>query len=352
MRSSYKVLALLPFAVLAVSSVPALAQGPAWTKFSVYNFDSGKPVVEEFKPAAKPKKKWNLCALVPNMADSYWTAVDYGLVREAKRLGVKLTIYQAGGYSNMSKQISQYDDCATSGADAILIAPISASGLANKIAATAKTGKVQIGFVNQIKTAPVTSKIFVNYATKGFKTGKFLAKKLGSKGGGVVAFPGPQNSGWAEAYMKGFENGVKGSKVKILAKKYGPANVAASLNLVEDALQSYPNIKGIWGGAPAAEAAIDAVQEAGVKGVTIVSSYGNQTMVDSVKSGKIAAFATEFPVMQGRVAVDLAVEALEGKKVPKHLGVIPKMVTAKNIRSLNLKKLLAPKDFHPIFSVN
>ena len=345
------ILASTTFVIWALSA-PVMAQEAEWTSFDVYNFDSGTPVESQITPTEKPTKQWSLCAIVPHMKDGYFISVDYGLVAEAKRLGVKLTILQAGDYSQLSRQVSQFDDCIASGADAVLIAPISEAGLADKIAAAAEKGIVQIGFVNPISKAPVTSKIFVEYSTTGIQTGKYLVDQLGAEGGGVVAFPGPQGSGWAEAYMGGFEQGVAGSPVQILETKYGPAGVAESLGLVEDALQTHPDLKAIWGGAPAAEAAIGAVEEAGYDEVTIVSSYENQTMVDSLKAGKISAFSSEFPVMQGRIAVSLAVAALEGKEVPSYLGVIPQVVTADNVDDFDLTTILAPVGFTPEFSVD
>ena len=45
------------------------------------------------------------------MKDAYWLAVDYGVAEEAKRLGVKMQLVEAGGYTNLNKQISQIEDC-------------------------------------------------------------------------------------------------------------------------------------------------------------------------------------------------------------------------------------------------
>ena len=340
-------------AVAATVMVSGAAQAePTWKSFPVYNFDSGSAVESSFEPEASATKKWRLCAILPHMKDGYWISVDYGLVDEASRLGAELTILQAGGYSELARQVSQYDDCVASGADAVLIAPISESGLEQKIAESAESGLVQIGFVNPIKTSPVTSKIFVDYATKGRQTGTYLAETLGADGGSVVAFPGPQGSGWAEAYMDGFREGLEGSSVDILAEKFGPAGVAESLSLIEDSLQSFDDMNAIWGGAPAAEAAIGAVEEAGIENMVIVASYENQTMVDSLKAGEVTAFGSEFPVMQGRIAVNLAVAALEGKEVPGYLEVIPQMVTVHNVDEMDLTTVLAPAGFQPKFSVD
>ena len=344
-------LSAVVFAGFAVQA-PASGQEADWKTFDVYNFDSGSAVEDVVTPVAKASKKWSICAVVPHMKDGYWVSIDYGLVSEAKRLGVQLTILQAGGYSELSRQVSQFDDCIASGADAVLVAPISEAGFADRITAAAERGVIQIGFVNKISDAPVNSKIFVDYATKGRQTGKFLAEKLGSEGGSVVAFPGPQGSGWAEAYMSGFEEGIAGSKVEIREIKYGPAGVAESLGPVEDSLQAHPDLDAVWGGAPAVEAAIGAAEEAGFDKLALVASYENQTMVDNLKAGNISAFSTEFPVMQARIAVGLAVAALEGNKIPGYLGVIPQMVTIENVDSMDLTTILAPAGFRPEFSVD
>ena len=98
----------------------ALADGDWWPA-KVYNFDFGPQKVEEYTPLAKAAKPWNICVLFPHMKDSFWVAVAYGVVEEAKRMGVNMTLYQAGGYENLPKQISQFDDCMAGGFDAIVV---------------------------------------------------------------------------------------------------------------------------------------------------------------------------------------------------------------------------------------
>ncbi len=45
----------------------------------------------DYVPLEKAAQKWNICVSFPHMKDAYWMAVDYGVVEEAKRLGVKMT---------------------------------------------------------------------------------------------------------------------------------------------------------------------------------------------------------------------------------------------------------------------
>ena len=304
----------------------------------------------DYVPLEKAEKAWNLCVLFPHLQDSYWLSVNYGIAEEAKRLGVKFTLLQAGGYSNLPKQISQYDDCLAAGADAILIGAISEAGLAAKINEGMGKGVVNIAVANPILETPITARITPDFHAKGFETGEYVKKFLADKGGKAVGFPGPQGSGWAETYMEGFRESTKTGNVTLLSEVFGEASVPAQLRLVEDALQTYPDMTVIWGGAPTAEAAIGAVADAGRDDVTIIASYENQTMLSAVKEGKVLAFATEYPVMMGRISVDLAVRALEKKDHEKILLVTPGIVAKDNVDKFDTTQIFAPDGFQPVFS--
>lgn len=337
---------------LVLSTQPVHAKD--WWPFSIAaakNGDLKKVEQIEYTPLEKAEKPWNLCVLYPHMQDSYWVSVNYGLIEEAKRLGVKVSAFQAGGYTALPKQIAQYDDCLAAGADAILIAPISEAGLASKIKEGMKKGIVNIAVANPILETPITARITPDTYQKGLQTGEFVKKYLGEKKGAAVGFPGPQGSGWAESYMAGFRDALKTGNIQLLAEQYGEASVPAQLRLVEDALQTYPDINVIWGGAPTAEAAVGAVADAGMEDVTIMASYENQAMLKAVAEGKVVGFASEFPVMMGRISVDLAVRALEKKPYEKVLLVAPGIVTKDNIATFDTTQIFAPEGTKPEFSV-
>src|ERR1700685_1820359 len=128
---------LLAGAVLAVSTLVGARSSPAaaWWPVKYYNMDSGSAKTTEYVPLpGKASKPWNICVLFPHMKDTFWVAVDYGVVEEAKRMGVNMTLYQAGGYENLPKQLSQFDDCLAGNFDAIIVGPISEAGLDKKFA--------------------------------------------------------------------------------------------------------------------------------------------------------------------------------------------------------------------------
>jgi periplasmic protein TorT len=353
MRNGIKLAA----ASIAAATVVGLADGARaadqWWPFPVFENKDGELVATEYVPLEKASQKWDLCVLFPHLKDSYWVAVDYGIVEEAKRLGVKATVLQAGGYDSLPKQISQFDDCVAAGADAIITAPISEAGMAKKLEEGMTKGIPQFGLANPIIDTPVTGKVTADFVLKGRQTGEYLVEHLGDAGGKAVSFPGPQGSGWAESYAQGFREALEGTSVELLEEKYGDTGVAVQLRLVEDALQTYPDMTAIWGTAPTVEGAIGAVAEAGLADqVTIMASYENQGMLDAMRSGEILGFATEFPVIQARMAVDMAVRALEDKLEKSSFLMLPKLITNDTAEEIDLTTVLAPADWQPVYAVD
>ena len=86
-----------------------------------------------YRPLDKAARKWDLCVSFPHMKDAYWLGVDYGVTEEAKRLGVAMQVVEAGGYTELNRQISQIEDCVAAGADAVIIGAISFDGLNNLV---------------------------------------------------------------------------------------------------------------------------------------------------------------------------------------------------------------------------
>jgi periplasmic protein TorT len=344
-------------AFFALAAIAAVAAEPAaaadnWWPVKIYDFDSGSPKVTEYAPLAKASKPWNICVLFPHMKDTFWVAVDYGVVEEARRQGINVTLYQAGGYENLPKQLSQFDDCLAGNFDAIVIGPISEAGLTKEFQKGMASGKPIISTVNPVPKAKVTSKMFVDFTTMGQQTGDYLAKYLNGKAAKVGTFPGPAGSGWAEEFLAGFKKATSGhNNISILTDKFGDSGVAVQLGLIQNALQAFPDMNVIWGCSPAVEAAIGAVAEAGRPGMLIESSYENQAMLDDLKSGKILGFATQYPVLEGRVAIDTAVRILEKKSYIKFAEPIPDMIAKDNLDKIDMSLVLAPADFKAVYSV-
>ncbi|MCH9011686.1 MAG: TMAO reductase system periplasmic protein TorT [Proteobacteria bacterium] len=344
--------------VLAVPSAALAAE--KWYPFPVEvwdpPFDMASPrTTVDYQPLDKAAKKWDICVSFPHMKDAYWMAVDYGVVAESKRLGVKMQLVEAGGYTNLNKQISQIEDCVARGAEAVIIGAISFDGLNNLVKEIRGKGVPVIDVINGMSSSDLSAKSLVSFGEMGYKAGEYIAK-LHPKGSGTVKvawFPGPPGAGWVEAGNKGFAEAVAKGDIQIVATKYGDTGKEIQLKLVEDTLEAYPDIDYIAGTSPTTEAAVQLLRDRGLSDkVKVLAYYFTPGVYQNIKRGRLLAAPTDSAVIQGRVAIDQAVRILEGKDYKKHVGPALYVIDSNNIDSFDYGSSLAPPSFKPTFIVD
>ena len=348
------------FAVGVCAAGGAQAQEKKWYPFPVEEhnpaFDMKSPVTKvQYAPLEKAAKKWNICVSFPHMKDAYWLAVDYGVSEEAKDLGVTMHLVEAGGYTNLAKQISQIEDCVSAGAQAVDIGAISYDGLNKTVESLKAKGIPVIDVINGMSSKDISAKSLVSFETMGFKAGEYIAKQH-PKGSGKVRvawFPGPPGAGWVEAGNTGFNNAIKDSDLELVATKYGDTGKEIQLKLVEDVLQANPDVQYIVGTSPTTEAAVQLLRERNLSDkIKVVAYYFTPGVYENIKAGRVLAAPTDSAVVQGRVSIDQAVRILEGKDYHKHVGPEIYVIDKSNINSFDYASSLAPANWKPVFSVN
>lgn len=347
-------------AVLTVPIAGSIAAEKPWFPFpvEVWNppFDMASPRSSvEYSPLEKAAKKWDICVSFPHMKDAYWLAVNYGVVAESRRQGVKMTLVEAGGYTNLAKQISQIEDCVARGSDAIVIGAISFDGLNKIVEEVRAKGIPVIDVINGMSSDKLSAKSLVSFGEMGFNAGAYIAK-LHPAGSGKVKvawFPGPPGAGWVEAGNKGFLEAVKGSDIEVVDTKYGDTGKEVQLKLVEDTLEAYPDIQYIVGTSPTTEAAVQLLRDRGTSDkIKVLAYYFTPGVYNNIKRGRVVAAPTDSAVIQGRVAIDQAVRILEKQDYMKHVGPALYVIDSKNIDSFHYESSLAPADFKPVFKVD
>ncbi len=319
-------------------------------------FDMASPrTTVDYVPLEKAEKAWDICVSFPHMKDAYWLAVDYGVVAESERLGVKMQLVEAGGYTNLNTQISQIEDCVARGAEAVVIGAISFDGMNNLVSEIRAKGIPVIDVINGISSPELSAKSLVSFGEMGYKAGEYIAK-LHPTGSGKVQvawFPGPPGAGWVEAGNAGFQEAVSGSDIEVVETKYGDTGKEIQLKLVEDTLETYPDIQYIVGTSPTVEASISLLRSRGLTDqISLLAYYFTPGVFRGIQRGQVLAAPTDSAVIQGRVAIDQAVRILEGKDYHKHVGPALYVIDPENINTFDRGSSLAPDGFKPTFTVN
>jgi protein TorT len=323
---------------------------------------SRQRVRETYVALDKASRRWNLCVSIPHLKDDYWLAVNYGLVDEARRLGVNLAIYEAGGYEHLDVQRKQINDClaeSASAADGIIISAIAADGLNDQISAAGDRGVPVLDLINGINSPDISARNAVDFHDMGFQIGQYVKALPQEQDGeiGVAWFPGPAGAGWVAAGDAGFRAALADSPIEIVVTKNGDTGRTRQSQLIEAALDQFGDaaaekIDYIVGTAVTAEAAMSILRSRGLqKQIKVLSYYYGPGVHKGIRRGAILAATTDSPVLQARMAVDTMTRMLENKPYFKHVAPEVIVIDQAELRQWDSSTTLAPKGFRAIFSV-
>lgn len=317
------------------------------------------PTVYTPLPVNEIKGKWNICAVIPHLKDPYWVGQDAGFVAEGTRTGASLQIYEAGGYTEISKQINQLNNCAAAGADAVIVSAVSSEALSPVVERIKNEGTVVIDLVNSLATPAVTGRALFDHCTIGTFMGKYL--KESGEPVKAVWLPGPSGMALLEKLMSCFSEAA-GGEIEILTKIYGDTGKDAQLALVENAINAYPEMNYILGSAVTAEAAVGPLAQNGLtEKVKTASYYMTPGLYEQLKAGKATCAAAGNEMILSRIAVDMAIRALERKPFNggKYVSMTANVICGpsagerfNNVDTMSKELNLPPEGFRPVFSVN
>ncbi len=196
--------------------------------------------------AAKAKKNYRIAVVVPNGVDPYFFSKWYGSVREAKRLGVTVTMFDAGGYEFLPKQVAHVEDIIAAKYDGIIICPISTKGMVNAVHKAIDAGIPVVVDNIDLDSDRVKNRVMKNSYELGVLIGSAMAEAIGHEGK-VIMLPGPSGIEMVTSMAKGFEDYLSHyPKVKIVAKEFTKSNVQAAYQTAEDLLKKHPDVAGIY----------------------------------------------------------------------------------------------------------
>ncbi len=343
------------FAVCAGLMVGATAYAGQWwpVQVNAVGKDGSKQAIE-YSALDKASRPWKICASFPHLKDSFWLAANYGMIEEARRLKVQLQILDAGGYPNLNNQISQIENCVAGGAQAVIIGAVSHDGLSNLVAELKKKNVPVVDLFNGMSSRDVSARVLAPPFEAGLSAGKYLAGRhpAGSPAVKVAWLPGPAGAGFVELFNQGFKEAIKGSAVEIVATKYGDIGKEVQARLVEDTLQSFPELDYIAGTAVTAEAAVPVLRaRERASRVKVVSLYVTPGVYRGIVGKSIQASVVQPNVTTARIAIDQAVRLLEKRETVGYITELARFFDQSNIQSMEVGASFAPDSFKPVFRV-
>jgi len=310
-------------------------------------------VRREYVPLAHASKTWKVCAAIPHLKDDYWLAVNSALIQESRRLGVRLNVFEAGGYENVETQKRQIADCVKDGADGLILGAISADALNDLIGSYAARGIPVVDLINGVTSRAIAARAAADFYDMGFAAGQSLKHLTDAEGRAVriAWFPGPKAAGWVAAGDQGLRDALKGTRIVIVDTSFGDTGIVEQTRLLNATLDRHRGLDYIVGTAVTAEAAVQVLRERNLSARTrVISYYFSPGVYRGIQRGTIVVAPSDQPAVQAKLSIDLAVRILEKRDHLTHVSAPVLLVNRDNVNRFDVGSSLAPPGFRPIFS--
>ncbi|BBC95904.1 substrate-binding domain-containing protein [Streptomyces griseofuscus] len=276
--------------------------------------------------SANPKVGLSLSTL----NNPFFVGVRSGAQAEAKKLGVDLTVTDA--QNDASQQANQLQNFTSSSLDAIIVNPVDSDAASNSVKAADKAKIPVIAVDRGVNKAAVDALVASDNIAGGEQAARTIAEKLGGKGK-IVILQGQAGTSAARERAQGFANGLKAYPgIKVVAQQPADFDRTKGLDVMSNLLQAHPDVQGVI--AANDEMALGAIKALGSKAgtsVPVVGFDGTPDGLNAVKAGTLYASVAQQPTQLGRIAVDNALKASQGKKVQQTVKVPVKVVTKDNV---------------------
>jgi ribose transport system substrate-binding protein len=245
--------------------------------------------------------------------------------------------------NSVEKQISDIEDLIAKNVDAILITAANPKALVPVVDKAMKAGIVVVDFDNLVDTQNITAHVDVDQKEFGRVQGEWLAKALKNKGS-IIAFNGMKGTAISAMRFEGAKSAfAKYPGIKIVQEVYADWDYAKAKRAMEDLMAAYPKIDGVWSqGGAMSEAVVEAYMEKGMNPPPVTGEDGNGFLMIWKKAKaqypSFDSIATSMPTWCSAKAMDVALDALTGKKVQKYI-----LIPIPTITSATLDKYVKPE---------
>lgn len=252
-------------------------------------------------------------AMIPKLVGiGYFTATQKGAEEAAAQLGDVRLIYRGPSTASVTDQVQMINDMITAKVDAILVSANDPKALAPVLEKAMKAGIKVVTFDADANARD----LFVNQVTfQGFADTLVdeMVKETGPDAQLAIvtsSFTAPNQNTWI-ADMKTYM-ASKYPNLKIATIQASGEDQQKALSVTQSILNSYPNVKGIFGMASTIfPGAAEAVQQAGLTGkVAVVGGSTPNEMKPYFKSGVVKADVLWNPIDLGYMALYAAYDLL------------------------------------------
>ncbi|MCD6194492.1 MAG: hypothetical protein DRJ11_09160 [Candidatus Aminicenantes bacterium] len=287
--------------------------------------------IEKRQPeATRSQPRWIIGMSQCNLGEPWRVQMNLDIKNEAaKHPEIKVIFKDA--QNDSLRQRAQIEEFINMGVDLLIVSPKEAAPLTPPIAAAYDRGIPVIVLDRRILGDKYTCFIGADNKKIGRAVGEWVVKRLGGKGK-VVELKGLMTSTPGQDRHSGFREGIKGSGIEVIFEADMKWLEPEARREMESALARFPQIDLVYAhNDPGAHGAYLAAKAAGrEKEIIFVGIDGlpHEGQV-YVRQGILEA-SFEYPT-GGKEAIQVALDILNGRSVPKEIKLPSRVFTRENI---------------------
>ena len=252
------------------------------------------------------------------LSSEYWQTVKSGIDQAAEELGITIDVQGPPAESDIAGQVNQIETQLAGAPDAIIIAPDDNDAVVGALEGyegivvfcdTTNTFENQTSFVGTSNEEAAYNGGVYGVAINGENTKALI----------IYGQEGDNTSNLRKA---GYERALEEQGLTPVAELSGNNTTDGATKVMENQLIANPDINLVLcHNDDTAIGALNAIQAAGVEGISIIGFDGNQSAVELIANGDLTATIAQQPKLMGYQAVMTTVAALKGETVEPVVSV-------------------------------
>ena len=254
---------------------------------------------------------------VSTLNNPFFVSLSEGAKAEAEKQGVKLVVVDAG--DDAAKQTNDIEDLISRNVSVLIVNPVDSDAVVPAVQNAVSKGIKVISVDRVVNGVEVDCQIASDNVAGAKMATEYLVELIG-EGAKAAELEGVPGASATIDRGAGFHEAADAA-LEVVASQTANFNRAEGMNVMENILQSSPEVKGVFAhNDEMALGAVEAVAASG-KDIKIIGFDATEDAVTAVKAGKMAATVAQKPELMGETAVQTAIKLINGETVEKSLPV-------------------------------
>jgi len=282
-------------------------------------------------PAAQANGE-KIAVFTKNNTNPYFQAVRLGADSAAKQMNASVTHFVPTKPDSIPEQMSQIEDVVVRKPDSIVFTAVDYKAMVPGVEKMNRAGIPVVNIIDRVQGGKFVAFVGADDYTIGLATARHLLKTMGGKGN-VVIIEGVRGALTSIDRVRGFQQALKEfPNVKLLASQPGNYQRLQALQVMENLMQSFPQINGVLAANDAmALGALEAMDAAKRKAL-VIGINATKEAVDAIKEGRMLASGDYSGFLQGCVGTMIAIRNLRKQPTPAEYLLPPVVVDKTNYK--------------------